>query len=91
MFDTRTNALEEEILMNTGSTAIGLATAKQLPKFESDLMTRKEAAAYLGVSEITLAIWCSTRRYNLRVYKIGRLAKYKKSDLDAFIASGVRA
>ncbi len=56
-------------------------------KFESDLMTRKEAGAYLGVTETTLAIWKSTGRYNLPVYKIGRLAKYKKSDLDAFIAS----
>lgn len=62
-----------------------------LTQFESDLMTRKQAAAYLGISEITLAIWHSTRRYNLRVYKIGRLAKYKKSDLDAFIASGLQA
>lgn len=60
-------------------------------KFESELMSRKEAAAYLGVSEITLAIWKSTGRYNLRVYKIGRLAKYKKADLDAFIASGAQA
>lgn len=51
------------------------------------LMSRKEAAVYLGVAEITLAIWRSTGRYNLPVYKIGRLAKYKESDLDAFIAS----
>jgi hypothetical protein len=55
----------------------GRAGAKQLPKFESDLMTRREAAAYLGVSEMTLAIWKSTGRYSLQVYKIGRLAKYK--------------
>lgn len=51
------------------------------------LMSRKEAARYLGVSETTLAIWKSTGRYGLKVYKIGRLAKYKKSDLDAFILS----
>jgi excisionase family DNA binding protein len=56
-------------------------------KFESDLMSRKHAAAYLGVSETTLAIWKCTGRYSLPVYKIGRLAKYKKSDLDAFIAT----
>jgi excisionase family DNA binding protein len=60
---------------------------KQFPKFESDLMSRKEAAVYLGLSEITLAIWKSSGRYSLKMYKIGRLAKYKKSDLDAFIAS----
>ncbi len=77
--------------MNTVSAENGRATAQQFPKFESDLMTRKEAADYLGVSEMTLAIWKSTGRYSVRVYKIGRLAKYKKADLDAFIASRLQA
>jgi excisionase family DNA binding protein len=54
-------------------------------------MTRKEAASYLGVSETTLAIWKSTGRYSLPVYKIGRLVKYKKADLDTFIASRKQA
>ena len=56
-------------------------------RYRSDLLTRKEAAAYLGVTVQTLAIWQTTRRYNLPMVKIGRLAKYKKADLDAFIAS----
>ena len=60
-------------------------------KFESELMSRREAAAYLGISEVTLAIWKSTKRHYLKVYKIGRLAKYKKSDLDEFIASKLQA
>ncbi|HEY9789644.1 MAG TPA: helix-turn-helix domain-containing protein [Candidatus Obscuribacterales bacterium] len=64
---------------------------QQSQKFESELMSRKQAAAYLGVAGITLAIWKSTGRYTLPVYKIGRLAKYKKSDLDAFIASRAQA
>jgi excisionase family DNA binding protein len=54
-------------------------------RYESNLLSRKEAAAYLGVSEQTLAIWRSTGRYKLPVVKIGRLAKYRKSDLDDFI------
>lgn len=49
------------------------------------LLTRREAAAYLGVTERTLAVWKSTGRYNLPVVKMGRLAKYRLSDLDAFI------
>ncbi len=77
--------------MNTMSVENGRAAAKEFSKFESDLMTRKEAAVYLGVSEMTLAIWKSTGRYSVRVYKIGRLAKYKKADLDAFIASRLQA
>lgn len=57
------------------------------PRFQSDLLTRREAAAYLGVTPETLAVWASTRRYPLRFVKIGRLSKYRKSDLDAFINS----
>jgi len=70
---------------------IGQSAPRQNSRFDSELMSRKEAAAYLGVSEITLAIWKTTGRYSLPVYKIGRLAKYKKSDLDAFIVSRVQA
>ena len=75
----------------TNSIPNGRAELDLLQRFESELMTRKEAAIYLGVSEMTLAIWKSTGRYSVRVYKIGRLAKYKKADLDAFIASRLQA
>ncbi len=54
-------------------------------KKNSDLLTRKEAAHYLGVTEQTLAVWASVKRYNLPYSKIGRLVKYKKAHLDAFI------
>ena len=56
-------------------------------KAKSNLLTRNQAAEYLGVTPQTLAVWASTRRYNLPVIKMGRLAKYKLSDLDAFINS----
>ena len=49
------------------------------------LLSRKEAANYLGVSPQTLAIWATTKRYGLEMVKIGRLAKYRRSALDAFI------
>jgi hypothetical protein len=49
------------------------------------LFSRKEAAAYLGLAERTLAIWAVTGRYGLQMVKIGRLAKYRKSTLDRFI------
>ncbi len=51
----------------------------------SPLMTRKEAAEYLGISETTLAIWKCTGRYNLRVIKVGRLVRYRLADLEDFI------
>lgn len=55
-------------------------------KLESPLLTRKQAAEYLGVEPNTLDVWACTKRYNLKFYKIGRLAKYRIEDLDAFIA-----
>jgi excisionase family DNA binding protein len=54
---------------------------------KSDLLSRAEAAEYLGIKAQTLAVWASTKRYGIAVIKIGRLAKYRRSDLDAFIAS----
>lgn len=60
---------------------------QQTYKFsDSGLMSREEAAAYLGITARTLAVWKTRKRYGLPVIKIGRLAKYRKRDLDAFIA-----
>lgn len=53
------------------------------------LLSRKEAAAYLGVAEQTLALWKCTGRYGLKCVKIGRLVKYRKQDLDAFIGKNL--
>lgn len=52
----------------------------------SPLLTRKQAAEYLGVETDTLHNWACTRRYNLPFIKVGRLCKYRKEDLDAFLA-----
>lgn len=57
----------------------------ELLRPQSDLMTRNEAAAYLGVTEQTLAAWKCTGRYRLPVVKIGRLVKYRRADLEEFI------
>ena len=57
--------------------------------FSRRLLSRKEAAEYLGVSQRTLAVWKCTQRYGLPVVKVGRLAKYRKIDLDKFIRSRV--
>lgn len=52
---------------------------------QSDLLSRDEAAAYLGISPKTLATWASTKRYPLQFVKVGRAVKYRISTLDAFI------
>lgn len=56
----------------------------------NELLNRKEAADYLGITDGTLAVWACTGRYNLPYVKVGRLVKYKKSDLDIFINNRTR-
>ena len=51
----------------------------------TQLLSRKSAAEFLGVQENTLAVWATNKRYNLPFYKVGRLVKYKISDLENFI------
>ena len=54
----------------------------------SELLNREDAAAYLDVKPQTLACWASTKRYpGLRYVKVGRCVRYRKSDLDAFLAA----
>ena len=52
------------------------------------LLNRKQAARYLGLSPHTLAIWACNKRYSLPFVRIGRLVKYRRADLDEFIARG---
>jgi len=56
---------------------------------QDSLLTRKQAAEFLGVKESTLAHWKCVGRYNLQSVKIGRLVKYRVSDLEKFIEKGV--
>ncbi len=50
------------------------------------LLTRKQAAEYIGVEPSTLDVWASTKRYSLKFIKVGRLAKYRVADLDEFLS-----
>jgi len=52
---------------------------------QDPLYNRKEAAKFLGVTEGTLAVWKTTKRYPLPVIKIGRLVRYRQSDLLKFL------
>ncbi|UPQ84770.1 helix-turn-helix domain-containing protein [Pseudomonas knackmussii] len=46
----------------------------------------KQAAAVLGIKASTLSVWRSTGRYNLPYMKVGRLVRYRLSDLAEFLA-----
>ena len=54
-----------------------------------ELLTRREASEYLQIAEGTLANWASTKSQTIPMVKIGRLARYRKKDLDAYIESRV--
>jgi excisionase family DNA binding protein len=69
----------------TNATHNGTAEPTLLQNYESDLFSREQAAAYLGIAVQTLAMWKWAKRYDLPFVKIGRLIKYRRSDLDAFI------
>ena len=52
----------------------------------SDLLTRQQAAEYLTIQPQTLAAWATTKRYALPLVKVGRSVRYRRSDLDQFLA-----
>lgn len=49
------------------------------------LLSRKEAAEYLGLRPQTLATWHVTGRYHLPVVKVGRSVRYRLSDLERWL------
>lgn len=55
----------------------------------ADRLTNKQAADYIGVGEHTLEVWRCTKRYVIPFTKIGNKIFYRRSDLDAFLASRV--
>ena len=62
----------------------------ELAKQYRDLLDEREAAKHLEVSDGTLSVWRSTGRYKLPFIKIGRKVRYRRSDLDAWLASRTR-
>ena len=56
----------------------------------AELLDDKAAAAYLSLSPGTLSVWRSTGRYNLPFLKVGRLVRYRRADLDAWLEKRVR-
>lgn len=56
----------------------------------NQMLSNRDAAAYLGVAESTLNNWRWHGKRELQYVKIGRIVRYKKSDLDEFISSNSR-
>jgi len=51
----------------------------------------EEAAQYLGVSVITVRNWLKREDSGIPAHKIGRLWKFKRSELDEWVKSGKSA
>jgi len=76
----------------SSSTSIAVPVSVRANTFSErhpeQLLTREEAARYLCLSPQTLALWAHTKSQELRYFKVGGRARYKKSDLDNFIQRG---
>lgn len=53
----------------------------------NSLLDTKGAADYIGVEPGTLEVWRCTKRHNIPYIKAGRLVKYRKAALDAWLVS----
>lgn len=49
------------------------------------LVDTSEAARVLGIKKQTLDVWRCTGRYSIPFVKVGRLVRYRTSDLEAFL------
>jgi excisionase family DNA binding protein len=52
---------------------------------QSAFMTADEVAALLNVQKHTLAVWRCCKRYQLPFVKVGRLIRYRRSDVEQWI------
>jgi excisionase family DNA binding protein len=56
-----------------------------------ELLDEKAAAEFLQLAPGTLSVWRSTGRYGIPFVKVGRRVRYRRSDLEAWLASRTRA
>ena len=52
-----------------------------------ELLSTSEAAEYLGARPHSLEIWRSSQRYRIPYIRVGRLIKYRRADLDDWLAT----
>lgn len=59
-------------------------------KIEDNYISLEGAAEYLGIKPVTLRKWLKNKP-DLPRYQIGKLWKFKKSELDTWVNSGMSA
>lgn len=72
---------ELDIIANRMANILADKVVEKLGFNTGAMMTRKEAAKFLGYSESYV------KKLNIPTYKIGRKALYKKEDLTAFLTA----
>lgn len=58
---------------------------------EDALLTPRDVARKLAISEETLTTWRCTRRQHIPYVKVGHLVRYRPADVSAFIESRLQA
>lgn len=73
---------------NKGELMTTKTSAPNVGCTESDLLTPKQAAKYLGIAETTLACWRNRKHPNLVYYKVGeKSVRYRMEDLNEFLSA----
>ena len=67
--------------------AIKLRRLPDLTRPIEGLLTTREAAKLLGVTENAMRHWRRSKRLNLAYIRIGRAVRYRRSDIAEFIES----
>jgi excisionase family DNA binding protein len=60
------------------------------PSDYPELLDPRQASEVLDVSEGTLAVWRSSKRYGLPYVKVGRKVRYRRADLIAWLEKRVQ-
>jgi excisionase family DNA binding protein len=66
-------------------------TLSQAVRCDAELLNEKEAAALLDLKPGTLAVFRSTGRHRIPFLKIGRNVRYRRSDLESWLAACTRS
>ena len=72
------------------SKTAGVRKMNKKNAIEDNYISIDEAAEYLGIKTVTLRNWIK-KKPDLPAHRIGKLWKFKRSELDEWIASGKSA
>ena len=76
----KVSLLAKQLTPETPSLGELIAAAKRL-------LNNSEAAGHIGVTPRTLEVWRCTKRHAIPYIKVGRLVKYRQTDLDTWLAA----